>query len=234
MREGVSRVALLREAVECPLPEKPYARAMMRGDRALSAGVAEALTYWPGVVHAEPPVPADLSVLPPLFDELLGELPWWNRAWRVAEVGPAYPNAVRQSKPAGVAQFIEVTVPGLVEGDAAERLPFSARVRFADDRLLRWQAKVGAAVIGPGLAPEGEPEPYPFGPVFRGLMEVRGLSVMQAARRSLRAASSINRLRVGNLIPHPALVADVARALDMPVEDLAVIAGLDPADLGRA
>lgn len=207
---------------------------MMRGDRALSAGVVEALTYWPGVVHAEPPAPADLSVLPPFFDELLGELPWWNRAWRVTEVGPAYPNAVRQSKPSGVAQFIEVTVPGLVDGDAAERLPFSVRVRFADDRLLRWQAKVGAAVIGPGIAPDGEPEPHPFGPVFRGLMEVRGLSVRQAARRSLRAESSINRLRAGNLIPHPALVADVARALDMPVEDLAVIAGLDPADLGRA
>jgi len=65
-------------------------------------------------------------------------------------------------------------------------------------------------------------------------MEVRGLSVTQAARRSFRAESSINRLRVGNLIPHPALVADVARALDMTAEDLAVIAGLDPADLGRA
>jgi hypothetical protein len=205
----------------------------MGGDRALSAGVVEALTYWPGVVHAERPVPADLSVLPPFFDELLGLLPWWNRAWRVSEVGPAYPNAVPKSKPSGVAQFVEVTVPGLVSGDATEGLPFSARVRFADDRLLRWQVKVGDAVVGPGLAPAGGPEPHPFGPVFRGLMEVRGLSVTQVARRSLRAESSINRLRAGNLIPHPALVADVARALDMPVEDLAVIAGLDPADLGR-
>jgi hypothetical protein len=206
----------------------------MRGDRALSAGVVEALTYWPGIVHAEAPAPADLSVLPPFFDELLGELPWWNRAWRVTEVGPAYPNAVHRPEPSEVARFSEVTVPGLVDGDAAERLPFSARVRFADDRLLRWQAKVGAAVIGPGLAPTGDPEPHPFGPVFRGLMEVRGLSVHQAARRSLRAESTIKRLRAGNVIPNPALVADVARALDMPAEDLAVIAGLDPADLGRA
>jgi hypothetical protein len=179
-------------------------------------------------------VPADLSVLPPFLDELLGELPWWNRAWRVSEVGPAYPNAVPHPKPAGVAQFVEVTVPGSVNGDGTEGLPFSARLRFADDRLLRWQVKVGDAVIGPGLAPAGEPEPHPFGPVFRGLMEVRGLSVRQAARQSLRAESSIKRLRVGNLIPHPALVADVARALEMPAEDLAVVAGLDPADLGGA
>jgi hypothetical protein len=207
---------------------------MTGGDRVLSAGVVEALTYWPRVVHAKPPTPADLSVLPPFFDELLGELPWWNRAWRVTEVGPAYPNTARQSKQSGVAQVIEVTVPGLVDGDAAERLPFSARVRFANDRLLRWQAKVGGAVIGPGLAPAGEPEPHPFGPVFRGLLEVRGLSVSQAARRGQLADSSISRLRAGNLIPPPALVADVARALDMPVEDLAVIAGLDPADPGQA
>jgi hypothetical protein len=207
---------------------------MTRGDRGLSAGVVEALTYWPGVVHAEPPPPADLSVLPPFFDKLFGELPWWNRAWRVTEVGPAYPNAVPQSQPFKGAQFVEVTVPGSVGGDAAEGLPFSARVRFAERRLLRWQAKIGDVVIGPGLAPAGEPEPHPFGRVFRGLMEARGLSAEQAAERSWRARSTINRLRKGNLIPNPALVADVARALDMSVADLAVIAGLEPADPERA
>jgi len=128
----------------------------MRGDRVLSAGVVEALTYWPGAVHAEQPVPAELSVLPPFFDELFGELPWWNSAWRVTEVGPAYPNAVLQSKPSGVAQFVEVTVPGLVNGDATERLPFSARVRFADDRLLRWR-RSAIRSSGRGLRQRGSP-----------------------------------------------------------------------------
>jgi|SRR4051794_18043400 hypothetical protein len=104
-------------------------------------------------------------------------------------------------------------------------VPRRWRVRKHAEHLSTWAAR--AIEIGRNRL-------HPFGPVFRGLIEVRGLSVRQAARRSLRAASSINRLPAGNLIPHPALVADVARALDMSIEDLAVIAGLNPADPGRA
>lgn len=59
--------------------------------RTLSPAVLKALTYWPGIVHAERPAPVDLAVLQPFFNELLGELPWWNNAWRVTRVEPAYP-----------------------------------------------------------------------------------------------------------------------------------------------
>lgn len=38
----------------------------------------------------------------------------------------------------------------------------------------------------------------------------------------------------GSLVPEGRLIEQVARALDLPAVNLAVIAGLDPADPGRA
>src|SRR5690349_24976083 len=104
---------------------------VMRMER-LSAAVIEAMT------DPERSV-ADRSVLAPFLDTLLGELPWWNRAWRVTEVGTVRSSSSSMGLPPGAVQVVEVTVPGSLGGDAGEVRPFSARVRFLEDRLLRWQ-----------------------------------------------------------------------------------------------
>jgi transcriptional regulator with XRE-family HTH domain len=89
------------------------------------------------------------------------------------------------------------------------------------------------ARAGPGVAPAGEPEPHAFGALFEMLVEMRGLSFRDVARRTGRAESTIRRLRAGDLVPERALIEQVARALDLPAANLAAIAGLDPADPGR-
>ncbi|GIM89301.1 helix-turn-helix domain-containing protein [Paractinoplanes toevensis] len=200
----------------------------------MSTAVVEALTFRRSHGPPDRLVPADQSVLAPFLDTLLGELPWWNRGWRVAEVGAARSSSSSRALSPEVMQVVEVTVPGLLNGDAGEVLPFSARVRFLEDRLLRWQMKIGEVVIGPGLAPAGEPEPHAFGAVFQLLAEMRGLSFKEVAHRTGRAESTINRLRAGALVPERMLIEELARALDLPAASLAVIAGLDPADPGRA
>ena len=178
----------------------------------------EALTYRPGIAHAVPPAPVDLSVLPPFFNELLDEFPWWDRAWRVSEVQPGR----RRAHPPST----EVSLPGTVGRDTGETLPFSARVRFSQDRLTWFQAKVDHVVIGPARAAAGEPEPHPFGAVFAALMDRRGISEDQMARRSFLARSTIRMLRHGIWNPHRDQVAALAVALDMPEQDLLAIAGL--------
>jgi hypothetical protein len=45
--------------------------------------VKAALTSWPGILGGTAPSPAILASLVPFFNELLDELPWWDRAWRV-------------------------------------------------------------------------------------------------------------------------------------------------------
>lgn len=187
----------------------------------------EALTYWPGLVHAVEPTPVDLGVLPPLFNELLDEWPWWDRAWRVTRVEPARPREIARDEPRAVSRFTEVTVPGTVSRDAGKTLPMSARVRFSDDQLIRFQAKIGDIVIGPGSAAAGVPEPHPFGSVLATLMDLRGISVQEMAVRCARSMSTINMVRSGGWNPHQILVAELAEALEMSEKDLLTIAGLD-------
>ena len=136
--------------------------------------------------------------------------------------------------PSGAVQVVEVTVPGSLGGDAGGARRFSARVRLLDDRLLRRQMKIDDMVVGPASAPAGEPEPHPFGVVFRLPAEMRGLSLPEVAGRTGRAMSTIRKLGAGALVPERALIEQLARALDVPVPELALIAGPDPADPGRA
>ncbi|WP_165945782.1 helix-turn-helix transcriptional regulator [Micromonospora sp. KC606] len=199
----------------------------------LSAAVIKALT---DRARDAPPdkLAVDRSVLATFLDTLLGELPWWNRAWRVAEVAEVRKSSSALALPPGEVQVVEVTVRGSLGGAAGEVQLFSARVRLLEDRLLRWQMKVGETVIGPAVAPAGEPEPHPFGAVFQMLVEMRGLSLREVAWRAGRADSTIMKLRRGALVPERALINQLARALNVPAANLALIAEVDPADPGRA
>ncbi|WP_422771467.1 helix-turn-helix domain-containing protein [Plantactinospora sp. WMMC1484] len=198
-----------------------------------SAAVIKALTD-PAHDAAPDQLAAERSVLATFLDTLLGELPWWNRAWRVAEVGEVCKSSSARAMRPGRVQVVEVTVPGSLGGDAREIQTFSARVRLLEDRLLRWQMKVGDTVIGPAVAPAGELEPHPFGAVFQMLVEMRGLSRGEVALRTGRAQATIMKLRHGALVPERALIEELARALNVPAANLALIAGVDSADPGRA
>ncbi|GIH08877.1 hypothetical protein Rhe02_69440 [Rhizocola hellebori] len=203
---------------------------MASANRTLSADVIEALTYWPdsyGLGKDVPTDPVDLSVLPPLFDALLLELPWWNRDWKVTHVEHGRPSEVASDHDRSMTGFTEVSVPGFVGTESGDALPFFARVRFEGDQLIRFQAKIGDMVLGPANAPAGQPEPHPFGKVFSKLMDLRGISIRDAAVQSVRSMSTINILRSGRWNPHPILVREIAAVLSMSEEDVAAIAGLD-------
>lgn len=202
--------------------------------RTITPAVLRALTYWPGVGRPGEQEPVVLTVLPPFFDDLLSELPWWDNTWRVDHVEPAYPREVASDHDMGRNRFTEVSVPGTLGGSAGQTLPFSGRVRFEGDRLLRFQAKIADSVVGPALAEAGAPEPHPFGAVLRKLMDNRGISVMDMARRTFRARSTVNGLYTGQRNPHPILIREIAPVLDIPEADLAAIAGVDVATLDGA
>jgi len=204
-----------------------YPATMNVAGRTLTPAVMDALTYWPGHMRAEEPKPVDLAVLPPFFNGLLSELPWWDSAWRVTHVDPAKPREFASDHDRQKNRFTEVSVPGTLGGGAGQTLPFLGRVRFEGDRLLRFQAKIGDMVVGPALSEAGTHEPHPFGAVLRKLMDNRGFSVKDVARRTYRAMSTINGARSGVHNPHPILVREIARALDMPEADLVAIAGVD-------
>jgi DNA-binding XRE family transcriptional regulator len=200
--------------------------------RTLSPAVLKALTYWPEIVDAEEPVPVDLAVLSPFFNDLLDELPWWTSIWRVTQVEPACPHEFASDHDRQKNRFVEVSVPGTLGGGAGQALPFVARVRFEGDRLLRFQAKMADMVVGPALAEAGAWEPHPFGAVLRKLMDNRGVSVKELAMQTGRAMSTIKAVRTGRYNPHPVLAREIARALGMPEADLAAVAGVDDATVG--
>ena len=195
--------------------------------RTLTPAVREALTYWPGLVRTEESTSVDLAVLPPFFNGLLSELPWWDSAWRVTHVEPAYPREFARDDGRERNRFTEVSVPGKLGGGAGQTLPFLGRVRFEGDRLLWFQAKIGGMIVGPALSEAGTHEPHPFGAVLRKLMDNRGFSVKDVARRTYRAVSTIYAVQSGGRNPHPILVRDIARALYLPEADLIAIAGVE-------
>jgi hypothetical protein len=195
--------------------------------RVLTPVVLDALTYWPGIVHKRRPKLVDLTVLPPFFNELLTELPWWNGTWQVTHVEPAHPREIASNHDRQKNRFTEVSVPGTLGGSAGQTLPFFGRVRFEGDRLLRFQAKIADTIVGPALAEAGTPEPHPFGAVLRTLMDTRGVSIKELAMRTTRAMATINAARAGWHNPHPVLIGEIARALGIPEADLTAIAGLD-------
>ncbi len=205
-------------------------------NRTLTVDVIAALTYWPGVIWGggkNPPDPVDLTVLPPFLNEVLQDLPWWNRDWRVSHVDPGVPLEIGSDHHGLPSRFTEVSVPGTVGSSGGESLPFVARVGFAGDRLIRFQAKIGDVVLGPAVAGAGRPEPHPFARVLTGLMDLRGIPVGVMARETARSMSTIHMLRGGRLNPQPALVQEIAKVLGMSAADVGVIAGVDDSDTSR-
>lgn len=199
-------------------------------NRTLTVDVMAALTYWPGVIwvgQKNPPDPVDLTVLPPFFNEVLHELPWWNRDWEVGHVEPALPVEIESDHHGYPSTFTEVSVPGAAGSSGGESLPFVAKVGFAGDQLIQFQAKVGDVVIGPAAAPAGRLEPHPFARVLTGLMELREIPVKAMAMEARRSMSTIHMLRNGRLNPDPVHIQEIARSLRMSEADLRVIVGLD-------
>ncbi|GAA3507297.1 helix-turn-helix domain-containing protein [Streptomyces showdoensis] len=199
-------------------------------DRTLTVDVIAALTYWPGIIwggQENPPDPVDLTVLPPFFDEVLQELPWWNRDWRISHVEPGVPLEIGTGHHGHPSPFTEVSVPGAVGPAGGESLPFVAKVGFAGDRLIRFHAKVGEVVLAPAVTPAGRLEPHPFARVLTGLMDLRGIPVRTMARETARSMSTIHMLRSGRHNPDPLLTREIARVLGMSEADVRVIAGLD-------
>ena len=199
-------------------------------NRTLTVDVMAALTYWPGVIwvgQKNPPDPVDLTVLPPFFTEVLHELPWWNRDWKVSHVEPGLPLEIDSDHHGHPSRFTEVSVPGTVGSGGGESLPFVAKVGFAGHQLIRFQGKIGDVVFGPAVAPAGQLEPHPFAKVLSGLMDLRGIPVRAMAMEARRSMSTIHMLRSGRLNPKPLLIQEIAKSLAMPEADLRVIAGLD-------
>ncbi|MGA5454540.1 helix-turn-helix domain-containing protein [Streptomyces umbrinus] len=198
-------------------------------NRTLTADVITALTYWPGVIwggQKNPPDPVDLTVLPPFFNEMLQELPWWNRDWKVSHVEPGLPLETESDHHGHPSRFTEVSVPGTVGSEGGESLPFVIKVGIAGDQLIRFQAKVGDVVIGRAVAPAGRLEPHPFARVLTELMDLRGIPVGVMARETARSMSTIHMLRSGRHNPEPLLAQEIAKVLGMSEEDVRVIAGL--------
>lgn len=203
---------------------------MVTAKRTLTAEVIVALRYWPGVIHSSqkhPPDPVDLTVLPPFFNEVLQDLPWWNRDWKVSDVEPGVPLEIESDHDRSMTRFTEVSVSGTAGSGSGESLPFVAKVRFTGDQLIRFQAKIGDMVLGPADALAGRLEPHPFAAVFSRLMDLRGVAVKDMARQTARSMSTIHMLRSGRLNPHPVLAKEIAKALDMSEADINAIAGLD-------
>ncbi|MEU4624013.1 helix-turn-helix transcriptional regulator [Actinoplanes sp. NPDC023801] len=197
-----------------PVPSRPV----------LSEPVLAALSYWP--VNREDPPPADLTVLPPFLDELFARWPWWDRAWRVTGVEPPRVAVEENGRARSSHAFTQVYVAGTV-GRGDETLPLSARIWFAGGRLLRFEAKVGDAVIGPAAFPAGEPERYPFGALLHSLMTARDVSAGELARRTGRARSTIAAVLGGYRPPPRSLVEEIAAALGIPEADLLAASGPD-------
>ncbi|MCX4756650.1 helix-turn-helix domain-containing protein [Kitasatospora purpeofusca] len=203
---------------------------METANRTLTTDVIAALTYWPGIIwvgQKNPPDPVDVTVLPPFFNELLQELPWWNRDWRISDVEPGRPLEINSDHHGLPAAFTEVSVPGTAGSGSGETLPFVAKVGFAGDRLIRFQAKIGEVVLGPAAGPAGQLEPHPFARVLTGLMELRGIPVQEMAVETARSPSTIHMLRNGKLNPKPLLAREIAKVLGMSEADMRVVAGLD-------
>lgn len=199
-------------------------------DRTLSSDVIAALTYWPGAIwggQKYPPDPVDLTVLPPFFNALLADLPWWNGDWKVSHVEPGRPLEIASDHHGHPSRFTEVSVPGLVGPGGDQSLPFVAKIGFAGDQLIRFQAKIDDVVLGPAVAPAGRLEPHPFARILTGLMDLRGIPVPRMARETARSRSTILMLRSGHHNPDPLMAQEIARALGLSEADVRVIAGVD-------
>ncbi|MBO3737422.1 helix-turn-helix domain-containing protein [Actinoplanes flavus] len=189
-------------------------------DRPLTEAEIEALRHWPRYAHTSR-TEVDTGVLVPLLGELLDGLPWWDRSWRVTSAGHADP--VDMTRIDVVPDPVEVAVPGTVGRAGGEELPLSARIRIHGDRLVRFEAKVGDLVIGPGREPAGKPERHRFGVVLTALMKSHGISRPEMARRCGLAQSTIA-AAMGGRRPHERVITLVAAQVGMTAEDLTALA----------
>jgi transcriptional regulator with XRE-family HTH domain len=88
---------------------------------------------------------------------------------------------------------------------------------------LKWFAGLGSAVAKADSVDEVSTE---FARILSGLMANRRLTVIALSRASGRAEATINRILAGITAPSAAVLQDLAPALQLPVADLLVIAGL--------
>ncbi|GAA1027614.1 hypothetical protein GCM10009557_09680 [Virgisporangium ochraceum] len=159
----------------------------------------------------------DRDVLAALLHERIGLWPWWDSAWRVIEIREV---RVRQLD----VWLHEVTIDGIVGRSEGTTLAFSAFTRVAGSRLDRFEMRFEDTLIGP---PIRHNDPHPFGSIFAALMDRRGISRREMARRCYLAESTVAKMRAGYLVPRQRRrVVDLAAALEMPVGDLMAIAGL--------
>ncbi|GGN63902.1 hypothetical protein GCM10010112_23580 [Actinoplanes lobatus] len=189
-------------------------------DRPLSEAEIEALRHWPRYAHTSRTT-VDPGVLVPLLNEILGELPWWDRAWRVTGAGHADP--VDMTRTDVVPDPVEVAVPGAVSRDGTDELPLSARIRIHGDRLVRFEVKVGDLVIGPGREPAGKPERHRFGVVLTALMRSHGITEREMGIRCGLAMATI-RAAMGGRRPHQRVIEAVAPHVGMTAADLTALA----------
>jgi lambda repressor-like predicted transcriptional regulator len=201
---------------------------MTTDDRVLSPAVLAALTWWPRFGRQLEPV--DLAPLIPFLNELLDDLPWWNRDYRVTQVEQVEAHEVPGYPGGPLKRFTEVSVPATLTNAAAHELSFFGRIRFEGNIMRRFQAKVGDTVITPALRPAGVQDPHPFGPLLQALMANRGDSVKDLAQGAGLSMSTVRWLGAGGLRPHPKLVRHLAEALGLPEADLAAIAGVSDHD----
>ncbi|GAA1657934.1 helix-turn-helix domain-containing protein [Actinoplanes couchii] len=197
-------------------------------DRKLSPAVLAALTYLPRFNQRLEPV--DLTPLIPFLNELLDDLPWWNRDYRVTRVELVLPHEIPDYPGGRLKRFTEVSVPAMLTDGAGHELPFFGRIRFEGDILRRFEAKVGDTVITPALRPAGVQDPHPFGPLLEALMANRHHSTSDLANGAGLSRSTVRWLGSGGLRPHPNLVRHLAEALGLPEADLAAIAGVSEQD----
>jgi hypothetical protein len=201
---------------------------MTTDDRVLSPAVFAALTYWPGFDERLEPV--DLAPLIPFLNELLDDLPWWNREYRVTQVEQVQAHEIPDYPGGPLKRFTEVSVPATLTDGAGHELSLFGRIRFEGNIMRRFQAKVGDTVITPALRPAGIQDPHPFGPLLQALMANRRNSARDLARGAGLSTSTVQWLGSGGLRPHPKLVGHLAAALGLPEADLAAIAGVSGED----
>lgn len=164
---------------------------------------------------------ADREVLRALLHHRIGQWPWWDRAWQIIEIHRVHSREI-------IERLHGVMIEGTVGRDAGETLPLSVRARVIGSRLDQFEARIGETVIGP---PHRIDDPHPFGAILSALMDRRGISRQEMARRCRLAESTVAKMRSGMLVPRRReRVENLAAALGMPAGDLMAIAGLPEDD----
>ncbi len=127
---------------------------------------------------------ADHAILTALLHDRIGRWPWWDRAWRIVGIHEVRPRQIND-------WLHEVTVEGTAGRDVAETLPVSVFLRVAGQRIDRFEVRAGEALIGP---PIRHGDPHPFGSILSALIDRRGISPAELARRCGLAMTTVRKL----------------------------------------